>query len=296
MRICVVFNPAAKGDKARRFRQRLDELGADRVLKPTACAGDGRRLATEAVRDGFEIVVAAGGDGTINEVLNGIADVPDGLTRTRLGILPLGTANVFARELGLPLDWRRAWRVIQEGNERRVDLVRVSLINNGRTACRYFVQLAGAGLDARATEVVDWQWKKRVSYFAYIMAGLRALREPQASITVETNAQSLIGQLVLMGNGRFYGGPFTLFPSADLEDGHLDVRVFPKANARLAVACLLGLCAGRVGRVGGSLDLRVSRFRLSSTSRVPLQLDGEYVGELPADFEIEPRRLRVGVN
>jgi diacylglycerol kinase family enzyme len=78
-----------------------------------------------------------------------------------------------------------------------------------------------------------------------------------------------------------------------LEDGHLEVRVFPKANARLAAACLLGLCTGRIGRAGGSLDLRVSRFRLSSTSRVPLQLDGEYVGELPADFEIEPRGLRV---
>jgi diacylglycerol kinase (ATP) len=293
MRICVVFNPTAKGNKARRFHQCLGELGADCILTPTSCAGDGRRLAAHAVRERCEIVVAAGGDGTINEVLNGMADVPGGLARTRLGVLPLGTANVFARELRLPLNWRQAWQTILEDREQAIDLVRVRLVTNGQTTCRYFVQVAGAGLDARATEIVDWQWKKRVGYFAYISAGLRALCQPQAPITVEAHGRTLTGELVLMGNGMFYGGPFTLFPSATLRDGLLDVRVFPKANARLAAACLLGICTGRIGRVGGSLDLPVSQMRLSAPSRVPLQLDGEFVGELPAEFEIVPRGLRV---
>jgi diacylglycerol kinase (ATP) len=293
VRICVVFNPAARGDKARRFRQRLNELGASCVLTPTTCAGDGRRLAAEAVRDGADVVVAAGGDGTMNEVLNGIADVPGGFDRSRLGVLPLGTANVFARELRLPLRWDQAWRAIQKGHEDLVDLVRVSFVAEGQTQCRYFVQLAGAGLDARATESVDWQWKKRVSYFAYISAGLRALFEKQVPITVETDGRTLTGELVLMGNGRFYGGPFALFPSASLIDERLDVRVFPKANVRLALACLFGICTGRVGHVGGSLDFTTTRLRLSAPSRVPLQIDGECVGELPAEFELEPRRLRV---
>lgn len=293
VRICVVFNPAARGDKARRFRQHLDELGAGCVLKPTACAGDGRRLAAEAVRDGFDIVVAAGGDGTINEVLNGIADVPGGLDRTRLGVLPLGTANVFARELRLPLRWPAAWRALRDGREQTLDLVRVVFAGGGRTHTRYFVQVAGAGLDARATEIVDWQWKKRVSYFAYITAGLRALFEPQAPITVETDDQTSTGELVLLGNGRLYGGPFALFPSASTQDGRLDVRVFPKANPRLAFAFLFGICTGRVGRVGKSLDVTTTRLRLSASVRVPLQIDGEHVGELPAELELEPRRLRV---
>jgi diacylglycerol kinase (ATP) len=293
VRICVVFNPAARGDKARHFRQRLTELGASCVLTPTTCAGDGRRLAAEAVRDGADVVVAAGGDGTINEVLNGIADVPGGLDRTRLGVLPLGTANVFARELRMPLRWQQAWRTIQAGNEQALDLGRVSYVAGARTHSRYFVQLAGAGLDARATELVDWQWKKRVSYFAYISAGLRTLLQPQVPITVESDSRVFTGELVLLGNGRLYGGPFALFPSASMEDGRLDVRIFPKANLRLALACLLGIFAGRVGHAGGSLDLTATRLRLSATSRVPLQIDGESVGELPAEFELEPRRLRV---
>ncbi len=293
MRICVVFNPAAKGDQARHFRQELRELGANCLHRPTTCLGDGRRLAAEAVREGMEVIVAAGGDGTINEVLNGIADVPGGLTRTCLGLVPLGTANVFARELGIPLDCHRAWRIIQAGRERAVDVLRARLATNSQTTCRHSVQLAGAGLDARATELVDLQWKKRVSYFAYITAALRALRERQAPITVEADGQTFMGELVLIGNGRFYGGPFTVFPAASLEDGLLDVRVFPKANPRLAIACLFGLCAGRIGSVGRSRDFRVQRLRLSSTSRVPLQLDGECVGDLPAELEVAPRALRV---
>src|SRR5437879_10309450 len=102
MKPCVIFNPAARGEKARRFRERLAALSAECALKPTYAPGGGRALAAEAMREGFEIIVAAGGDGTVNEVLNGIGDEPDGFARARLGGLPLGTITVFARELKLP--------------------------------------------------------------------------------------------------------------------------------------------------------------------------------------------------
>jgi diacylglycerol kinase family enzyme len=104
VRICVIFNPTARGERARRFRQHLDLIGVECALKQTAAAGGARPLAAEAIREGFDTIVAAGGDGTLNEVLNGIADVPGGFERARLGVLPLGTVNVFAKELGLPPD------------------------------------------------------------------------------------------------------------------------------------------------------------------------------------------------
>ena len=122
MRTCVIFNPAARGDKARHFRDHLTALSAEVTLKPTYAAGAGRPLAAEAVREGFEVVVAAGGDGTVNEVINGIAEVEGGLARTRVGVLPLGTVNVFAKELGLPTAFDPAWRIIQSGGETRIDL------------------------------------------------------------------------------------------------------------------------------------------------------------------------------
>jgi len=100
---CLIFNPSAQGGKAGRFRSHPALPRGQCVFLATSAPGDARRLASQAVRDGFQTVIAAGGDGTANEVLNGIADVPGGFRAVRLGILPLGTINVFARELGLPL-------------------------------------------------------------------------------------------------------------------------------------------------------------------------------------------------
>src|SRR5207253_6625397 len=121
VRTCIIFNPTAKGNKARHFLEQLGGLATDYGLKKTTCAGDARRLAAEAVREGFETIVAAGGDGTLNEVLNGIGDAPNGFEQARLGVLPLGTVNVFARELGIPIKLESAWETICRGHESRID-------------------------------------------------------------------------------------------------------------------------------------------------------------------------------
>jgi len=293
VRTCVIFNPAAKGDKARRFRQHLDAIGARCALRPTSAAGEGRRLAAEAVREGFECVVAAGGDGTVNEVLNGIGDEPDGLAQVRLAVLPLGTVNVFARELGLPLSLREAWGVLERGRETSVDLPSAEYTRAGQPSRRCFAQLAGAGLDARAVELVDWGLKKRIGPLAYFAAGLKALREPQGEITAAASGRTRSGELVLIGNGRLYGGAFPLFAQADLSDGLLDVRVFPRADWQTALSCGWGIVTGRLAGAGGSENFRADRMNLTSSVRVPLQLDGEVVGELPAAFEVRRQALRV---
>src|SRR5437764_5792765 len=175
VRPCVIFNPAARGEKARRFRRHLEEIGTESELKLTTSPGDARRLATEAVLEGFQTVVAAGGDGTLNEVLNGIGDAPEGFERARLGILPLGTVNVFARELLIPTRLERAWETICQARETRIDLPAVEYRRNDAQQRQYFAQLAGAGLDARAIELVKWQVKKIIGPFAYVLAGLHAI-------------------------------------------------------------------------------------------------------------------------
>jgi diacylglycerol kinase family enzyme len=160
VRTCVIFNPAARGNKARHFRRHLDEIGGQSALKATTAPGDARRLAAEAVGEGFDLIVAAGGDGTVNEVLNGLGDAPDGFARARLGVLPLGTVNVFAREFKIPSRVERAWEILLHGRETRIDLPRAEFSVNGAPRRQYFIQLAGAGLDARAIELVDWEHKK----------------------------------------------------------------------------------------------------------------------------------------
>ena len=295
VRICVIFNPTAKGEKARRLRHHLDDFGSQCMLRLTAAPADARYLAAAAVREGFETVVAAGGDGTLNEVLNGIGDAPDGFERTRLGLLPLGTVNVFARELGIPADLKLAWAAIRQGNEIRIDLPKVDYEADHHPKCRYFAQLAGAGLDARAIELVSWQLKKRIGPLAYVLAGLRALLGTQSKISTVGGHDSPTGELVLIGNGRLYGGRFPIFPKADLCDGLLEVCVFPRVNWLTLARCTPGLLLGRALPASLTRVFRSESFTLTSPSPTPLETDGELIGHLPAKFSLQRSRLRVVV-
>lgn len=258
----------------------------------TRSAGDARALAAQAVRDGFTTIVAAGGDGTANEVVNGIAGVPGGLTVARLGILPLGTINVFARELALPRKLPLAARAILAGQESAIDLGQAEFEGDGRSEHRYFLQLAGAGLDSRAVELVDWQLKKKIGPLAYILAGLRALNEKQPRIKPEPSDLAP-GELILLGNGRLYGGDFEVFPRASLRDGLLDVCLLPRVTTLGILRVALGIITGRLHRFSQARHFQTNKVRLSSPERVVVQLDGENAGLLPATFTVLPKALRV---
>src|ERR1700722_14376717 len=221
MRACVIFNPTARGDKAKHFRRHLDVIGAECALKQTTAAGGARPLAAEAIREGFDTIVAAGGDGTLNEVLNGMGDVPDGFERARLGVLPLGTVNVFAKELGMPPGLKQAWQVLRAGKEKNIDLPMVEFNAKGKPERRLFAQLAGTGLDARAIELEAWELKKKLGPLAYVWAGVRAISGRPSRVTATHDSQSETAELVLVGSGRFYGGKFRVHPAADLSDGWL---------------------------------------------------------------------------
>jgi YegS/Rv2252/BmrU family lipid kinase len=293
VRTCVIFNPTAKGEKARHFRRHLDAIAGECSLKLTAAAGDARRLAAEAVGEGCEIVVAAGGDGTVNEVLNGIGDAPGGFARTRLGVLPLGTVNVFARELSIPTRLERAWTTIRQAREITIDLPKVEYDSGEARQSRYFVQLAGAGLDARAIELVQWELKKKLGPLAYVLAGLGALMAPPSKICAANGKQEATGELVLIGNGRLYGGPYRLFPQADMRDGLLEVCVFPRVNWLTLLRCAPKLLLRGLVPASATRGFRAERLTLSSPSTTPFEVDGELIGQLPATFSVERSALRV---
>ena len=292
---CVILNPAARGNKARRFRHHLDDIGGQSAFKATAAPGDARRLAAEAVGEGYDLVVAAGGDGTVNEVLNGIGDAPDGFERARLGVLPLGTVNVFARELKIPLKLERAWEILQRGNETKIDLPRAEFSADGKNTRRYFVQLAGAGLDARAIELVDWEHKKKIGPLAYVIAGLKAVRERKPEITARADGVNCAGELVLIGNGKLYGGPFEMFPQADLRDGLLEVCIFPSADFPALLRCAPDVIARQRLPEKSVRRFRAAVFELTSEMQAAFELDGEWAGNVPVKFSVERGRLRVVV-
>jgi diacylglycerol kinase family enzyme len=272
---CVIVNPSARGDKALAYGAGMKDAYPGSVWRRSDQPGHGRELAAQAVAEGFDTIVAAGGDGTVNEIVNGIGDVPGAFEKVNFGVLPLGTI-----------------KVLREGRTRAIDLGCAEYSVNGGARKRYFVQLAGAGLDARAVNLVDWGLKKKLGPLAYVAAGLKALGERQALIEGR-GEKNISGELILIGNGRFYGGSFPIFPAADMEDGLLDICVLPKVNLFSLTAAVPGMLTGRFYSLAGASHLSAPAITLASRSPVALQLDGDPVCDLPAKLSIRPRTLRV---
>lgn len=263
------------------------------VLKPTTGPGAARWLAAEAVKEGHETIVAAGGDGTLNEVLNGLVDAPNGFERARLGVLPLGTVNVFARELRLPLRMDKAWPILTAGKETRIDIGRAEFQREGKPETRHFIQMAGAGFDARTIELVNWEMKKRFGPLAYVVAAGRALNGPNAPVTASNGMQTHTGDLVLVGNGKLYGGSFPVLHKSELQDGRLDVATFSEITWRRLPTHLWAIASRKMFRDGGSAYFQADEISLTSPGRAGLELDGDWVGELPARISVRPGVLRV---
>ena len=276
----VILNPSAHSEGAASTRKRIEELPNCPELSVTSAAGDARAMAASAVEKGYRTVVAAGGDGTINEVVNGLAG-----SEVALGILPVGTMNVFAAELGLPGDLRKAWEVIQAGHTRRVDLARANE--------QYFAQLAGVGLDAQVVQATSWQFKKNFGPLSYMISAAQIASRKPPRLLVESEGVTREGCFVLIGNGRYYGGPFPFFKDARIDDGKLDVLIF-KNLGYLDIARYLATIM--MGSHTAQADVEYFQTReaaVSSDQEVPVEVDGEVVGNLPVRFQISSRTLRV---
>ena len=296
MRIGLIFNPTAQGDKARGLRSQLEMIADECTLMPTEGPGHAEDLAEQAVADGFGMLVAAGGDGTVHEVANGMVRHPEGLKRVALGILPMGTVNVMARELRVPLDFEAAWRVIRRGYTRRIDLPWMELQREGETQQRCFPALGGAGLDARACELVRWETKKKSGQWAYITAGLRAATEVMPTFRVQAGERVIeSAELIMLGNGHMYGGPYDVFPQARLDDGRVDAIVAESVEKWRLPQYAQAILTGNLPKLDGVHYFQAETIELTpeSDERVAVQLDGDAMGELPGKISVQALGLRV---
>jgi diacylglycerol kinase (ATP) len=284
--IPVILNPAAQSSRAARKVQTLRHLSPRIQLLETAAAGDARRFALELTEAGATVVVAAGGDGTVNEVVTGLMQAKK-VARPALGLLPLGTMNVIASELGLPVfNLRRCWDHIVAGRTREIDL----WLAGGRI----FAQMAGIGLDATVIEQTTWQSKKRWGALSYVGTLLRLLdRPPQEIRVVLDGGPSISGSTVLLGNGRLYGGPFEVFPEATNDDGWLEVAVVHGHGPAVFAGLVANVLTKRQYDPETVTRKRARSLRIDAPLPVPFEIDGELGGETPLVVERHPHRLRV---
>ncbi len=272
----IIFNPAAKGEKARRYIEDIRKLAGEAELLPTQEPDDAIRFAAEAAQQGARTVVAAGGDGTINLVANGIAG-----TGTRLGIIPVGTMNVFASELGLPVNnVAAAWDIVQHGTPRRIDLP----VAGGRR----FVQMAGVGLDAQVVQETDLEFRKAFGPLSYLMTATQiAARTPPRIRVQSSSGHDCEGSFLLVGNGRYYGGPFTLFNEASPDDGLLDFLLFRNLGYLDIVRYLQGVVTGSHTRMHDVDYFQSQSAHVSCPDTIPAEADGELIGTLPLEFQMD---------
>ena len=214
--------------------------------------------------------------------MNGLAG-----TNATLGLLPIGTMNVFANELGLPVhDLELCWNVIQSDNRRAVDLPKANQ--------KFFVQLAGVGLDAQVVKETSVQLKKNFGPLSYLISAAQiAARQPPRLSIESDDAPVKEGSFVLVGNGRLYGGPFPFFKHAVIDDGKLDVIVFKSLGYLEIIKYLQDVVFSSEIRVPEIEYFQTSRLRVASDQSVPVELDGELVGNCPVEFSLLERSLRV---
>jgi diacylglycerol kinase (ATP) len=278
----IILNPAARSERAQRKRAHVEMLARSCTFCATTQTGEAELMARRGAAEGFDKIVAAGGDGTVHEVVNGLAG-----TGATLGLLPIGTMNVFASELGLPInDLEHCWNIIQSDRTRAVDLPKANQ--------KFFVQLAGVGLDAQVVKETSAQFKRNFGPLSYLISAAQiAARKPPRLLIHSDDAPIKEGSFVLVGNGRLYGGPFPFFKHAVIDDGKLDVVVFKSLGYLEIIKYLQDVVFSSDIRVPEIEYFQTPRLRVESDQLVPVELDGELVGNCPVEFSLQERSLRV---
>lgn len=288
MRMGLIYNPSAGGGKAAAAGASVQRCLEDRGIEVTVRTTNAPREAlfiAEELAGHADAVVAVGGDGTVNEVVNGLAgrDVP-------LGIVPAGTVNVLALELGLPFDVRRACDIIVEGRDTTLDL--------GRVDGRRFILMVGVGLDALTIRELDPRAKRRYRELAFVWTGVRSyIRHPPVEFSLLVDGARYTATYVVVGNCRYYGGRFGVTTRADPTDGVFDILLFKDRGFVPTAAFWAAMPLGLHLRHPDATYLRGRHVILEGPSDgvVWFQTDGELAGRLPAVVDIEARALRVFV-
>ena len=281
-RLLIIFNPAAGWRRRRRHAPVLAQLrehGCAVVLRETEAPGDAERFAAEVDPGAFDLVVAAGGDGTVNETINGLAR--SGLP---LALIPLGTANVLAAEIGLGTDPAAVARCVALGQPRPIAL--------GAANGRRFILMAGAGFDAHVVADVSVPMKRWLGKGAYILSTLRQLlvfEFPSYDVLTDNKVQRAAS--VIVTNARYYGGRFVCAPEARLESDTLQVCLFERRGRLAAIGYALALFSGRLPRLSSYRMIEARRIEVRGRPGEPIQVDGDGVGQLNVAIQVLPKAL-----
>ena len=287
MKALLIHNPnSGQHDRSEEIAGIVSKLTAEGWQIESASSSDPmeiERLAHSAVERGYETVIVAGGDGTLNAAIQALAHQP-----TALGVIPIGTTNVWAREMGIPLNIQTACDTLLNGEIAQVDL--------GQANKRYFIFVASAGFDASVTRSVDAAQKRRLGMLAYVVSAVvqaHKLRGEDVAIYANGKITQQRILMVVAHNVRLYGGVLKMSPEAYADDGLLDFWVFRGQGLPAALFHVLTVFLGLHPKDPGTDYYRSAKVVIDSRIPLPVQLDGDYFGTTPVVFRAVPSALRV---
>ena len=315
--ILIIANPTAGAGAGRTSRSRLLEAARHDLVRHGHAVHIGVEVdargvserAAAAAHGGAPIIVAAGGDGTINAVVNGLMQASGGApSPVKLGILPFGSGNVFAFNLGVGRGWREACAVLRAGTTRRIDVACASPLPETRPARsksglsvppepRYFVLMAGIGFDAKVIEDTSLRLKFVLRDFAYALRSLQNAVVHQGAQMRLTFAEGQVFEgeswMAMAGNAASYAWAIRFTEKARLDDGFLDVCLFPYENKLVSVQQVMQLLMGQHIESGSAQYWKTRGLRVESDPPVPVQLDGDEWGTTPLELSLLPGVLNV---
>jgi diacylglycerol kinase (ATP) len=298
----LIYNPTSGRKRQSRFAEIehavriLKDAGIAVELAPTTGPGAASKIAQQAVDQRRGMVIACGGDGTINEIVNGLAR-----SQVPMALLPAGTANILAKELEIPWDIPRAARLISGGTVRRIALG-MALPTNGNHSAdisrdgRYFLSVAGAGPDGAIVNCVNQGLKKNAGVFAYWVEGVRQLfRYSFPEMRVHSDGRHRQATIIVAGRTAHYGGPFKITTEASLFEDSFEFLTNSTRSRFGYLACLLALWMGTLRKRNGIETWKAAEVICESVTSEPVyaQVDGEPVGPLPMAFRIVPDALSI---
>jgi diacylglycerol kinase (ATP) len=276
----IIYNPTSGRELFKRHLpevlQKLEQSGYEASCHATTGAGDATNAARIAVERKFDVVVAAGGDGTINEVVNGLAEQE---YRPKLGIIPVGTTNDFARALSVPRTIEEATNIICEGETLPIDI--------GKMNDQFFINIAGGGRLTELTYEVPSKLKTMLGQLAYYLKGMEILPSIKpAYVEIEYDGKFFEGEIMLflVCNTNSVGGFEKLAPSSNFSDGMFDLLILKKTNLADFVRIASLALKGDHLNDSSIIYTKANRIKVSSTDKMQLNLDGEYGGLLPGEF------------
>lgn len=298
----LIYNPTSGRRRHRRFADVeraahiLRDAGIATELAPTTAPNSATDVARKAVEQRRGMVIACGGDGTINEIVNGLAgsDVP-------MALLPAGTANILAKELGIPWDIRHAATLIPGGTVRRIALGAAFPLNGNHSDLlspqgRFFLSVAGAGPDGAIVNGVHPGLKKNTGIAAYWFEGFRQLFQYNfPEIRIRSAGREHTATIIVVGRTAHYGGPFKITTGASLFEDSFEFVTNSRRNRMGYVACLPALFLGSLRDMDGIEAWKSTETICESAGSEPIyaQVDGEPVGPLPVAFRIVPNALSI---